>query len=84
MGTQYQFSTVFAGLWYRHARQNADAMIGVIGFRKDSWKLAYSFDYTLSKLGIGLGGSHEISILFNKMPEKRKKKNIQDCFEAFN
>lgn len=82
-GAQYQFSTVFAGLWYRHARRNADAAIGVIGVRKGVWKFAYSFDYTLSSLGIDLGGSHELSIGISLDEVIRQKVDISDCFEAF-
>lgn len=83
LGTQYQFSTVFAGIWYRIARHNGDAVIGTLGFRKDFWKLTYSFDYTTSSLGIGLGGSHELSLLFNFESVTKEKKNISDCFDAF-
>ncbi len=82
-GAQYQFSTVFAGLWYRHARRNADAVIGVLGVRKGIWKFAYSFDYTLSSLGIDLGGSHELSIGISLDEVIRQKVDISDCFEAF-
>ncbi|HEX5625148.1 MAG TPA: PorP/SprF family type IX secretion system membrane protein, partial [Saprospiraceae bacterium] len=83
LGAQMQFSTVFAGLWYRQARQNPDALIGVFGFKKGLWKMAYSFDYTLSSLGISQGGSHEISMGIYLDEIYREKPDINDCFEAF-
>lgn len=83
IGAQYQFSTVFAGMWYRHTRKNPDALIGVLGFKKGAWKVGYSFDYTLSDLGIQQGGSHELSIGIYLDAIIKEKLNIQDCFQAF-
>ncbi len=83
LGAQYQFSTVFAGLWYRQARNNSDALIGVLGFKKGAWKMGYSFDYTLSQLGIAQGGSHELSLGIFLGEIRKEKPNINDCFEAF-
>ncbi|MBK7737394.1 MAG: PorP/SprF family type IX secretion system membrane protein [Saprospiraceae bacterium] len=83
LGAQYQFSTVFAGLWYRHARNNTDALIAVLGFKKGAWKMGYSFDFTLSQLGIAQGGSHELSLGLFLGEIRKEKANINDCFEAF-
>ena len=83
IGAQYQISTIFAGVWYRHTRKNPDAIIGVFGFKKGAWKLGYSFDYTLSDLGIDQGGSHELSLGIYLDEILKEKPNIQDCFEAF-
>jgi type IX secretion system PorP/SprF family membrane protein len=83
IGAQYQISTIFAGLWYRHTRKNPDALIGVLGFKKGVWKIGYSFDFTLSDLGIDQGGSHELSIGIFLDEIIKEKANIQDCFEAF-
>jgi len=84
LGTQLQFSTVFAGLWYRQARNNPDALISVLGFRLGDYKIAYSFDLTVSSLTLGQGGSHEFSFLYHPFSGKRKSKDINNCFEAFN
>jgi type IX secretion system PorP/SprF family membrane protein len=83
IGTQYQLSTVFAGLWYRHTRKNPDALIGEIGLKKGAWKFAYSFDYTISQLSISQGGTHELSLGIFLNEVIKEKPNIQDCFEAF-
>lgn len=83
IGAQYQFSTVFAGLWYRQAKKNPDALIGLVGFKKGVWKFGYSYDYTLSSLGNGTGGSHELSLGIFLGEIWKEKKNINDCFDAF-
>ncbi|MDQ3141224.1 MAG: PorP/SprF family type IX secretion system membrane protein [Bacteroidota bacterium] len=83
VGLNYQYSSVFTGLWFRYARQSPDALIALVGFRKEFWKLAYSFDYTLSDIEISQGGSHELSLLINLASTLKKKPNVSDCFEAF-
>lgn len=83
IGAQLQFSSVYTGLWYRHVRKNPDALIAVFGIRKGIWKIGYSFDFTLSELGIGQGGSHEISIGINLDEIYKVKGDVSDCFEAF-
>lgn len=83
IGTQYQISKLFAGLWYRYAKQNPDAIIGVFGIKSGAWKIGYSFDFTLSDLGIEQGGSHELSLGIYLSEIMREKANISDCFEAF-
>lgn len=67
---QGQFSQIDAGLyidvepmtfgfWYR----NQDAIIGLIGLRQGPLSFAYSYDYTISTLGIiNSGGTHELSL----------------------
>ncbi len=81
-GSQLQFQTLFIGLWYRHARSNPDAIIGVLGIRKGGLKMAYSFDFTVSSLTLGQGGSHEISLLYSQ--SKPRKSSYVKCFEGFN
>ncbi len=58
-------SFMYFGLAYRHAIKNSDSVIGIIGFRKSKFRLAYSYDYTVSKLINRSGGSHELSFTFN-------------------
>ena len=62
------------GLRYR----NDDNMIGSIGFRVKSFRIAYSYDLTISKLGIVAAGSHELSlsVFFNR-------KNVPSEFLPF-
>lgn len=53
-----------AGVWLRHCFGNPDAAIFLVGFQQKNYKLEYSFDYTLSRLTIGSGGAHEVSMVF--------------------
>jgi type IX secretion system PorP/SprF family membrane protein len=55
---------LIAGLWLRHCFGNPDAAILLLGFQHMNYKFEYSFDYTLSRLKIGTGGAHEISLVF--------------------
>ena len=50
------------GLAYRRGFNNSDAIIIFLGYEIDRYKIGYSYDLTVSKLGIPSGGAHEISI----------------------
>lgn len=53
---------VVGGLWFRHVIFNSDAIILVVGFEQERYKIHYSFDYTISKLTFPSSvGAHEIS-----------------------
>jgi type IX secretion system PorP/SprF family membrane protein len=64
------------GLWYR----TGDAFIALIGIQQHSFKIGYSYDVTISKLGNATYGSHEISIcqVFQCKPV-RKKFRVVSC-----
>ncbi len=83
VAVQYNMHHILVGLGYRHARQNPDAIILGFGLRKGMWKLGYSFDWTISRLGLGLGGGHECSFLVNLRSNSKKRSVTSDCFEAF-
>ncbi len=82
-GAQIQLDKMIAGAWYRHAGLNGDAIIGMIGWKYDIFKVCYSFDYTVSNLGISSGGSHEIGIMVNLDKFYPQKNNYNNCFEIF-
>ena len=50
------------GLAYRRGFNNSDALIILLGYELDKYKIGYSYDLTLSRLGMSSGGAHEISI----------------------
>lgn len=53
-----------AGLWFRQTvgyYGNSDALIALIGFRKDRFKFGYSYDITVSSAKSAVPGSHEVS-----------------------
>jgi len=83
IGGIYQISSLQLGLFYRQSRQNSDALIAMLGFKKGIYRFSYSFDYTLSDLGISQGGSHEIGIGINLAPIRQRSKVRTDCFDAF-
>lgn len=62
IGTYFTFAPFVGGLWYRHAFENPDAVIVLLGLQYNNLKFGYSFDYTLSTLAIASGGAHEISV----------------------
>jgi type IX secretion system PorP/SprF family membrane protein len=64
----YPFVT---GLWLRHNFENPDALIVLLGFQQPQFKIGYSFDYTLNKMGLSAGGAHEVSFVwFLPCPKK--------------
>jgi type IX secretion system PorP/SprF family membrane protein len=53
---------IVAGVWLRHCFGNPDAAIFLVGYQQRNYKVEYSYDYTISRLKIGSGGAHEISL----------------------
>ncbi len=52
------------GLWFRQAFgtfKTSDALMMMVGFRKDKFKFAYSYDITVSDARSAVPGSHEVS-----------------------
>ena len=43
---------------------SAESIIAILGYTYEKLSIGYSFDYTLSDLGIRSGGAHEISIAY--------------------
>ncbi len=55
---------IVTGLWYRQTLGtfgNSDALMVLLGFRKDRLKIGYSYDITVSSARSAVPGSHEIS-----------------------
>jgi len=63
-GMYLNFYPFVTGLWLRHNFENPDAMIAMLGIQQPTFKMGYSFDFTLSKLGLPAGGAHEISFVW--------------------
>ena len=73
IGTYIRYENFTAGAWYR----NRDAFILCLGIQTPKFKIGYSYDITVSKLGNGVsGGSHEVSLGFN-LACKKKAKNFR-------
>lgn len=82
-GALINVNQIFGGLAYRQSGNNSDAVIASVGGKSGIFKISYSFDYTVSGLTIGSGGSHEISVVmnFDKLLPKESKYN--DCLMLF-
>lgn len=74
MGLYIKSGALTYGVWYR----NKDAFIATVGLETDNFKLGYSYDVTLSKLGVASGGSHEVSLglVFPCKPKKKRYRTI--------
>jgi type IX secretion system PorP/SprF family membrane protein len=76
LGVYISKGPIVGGLWYR----NADAVVALVGFQQDMVKMGYSYDITVSKLGIVTAGSHEISFqLLFKCRGHRPKFRTVSC-----
>jgi type IX secretion system PorP/SprF family membrane protein len=63
-GMYLNFYPFVTGLWFRHNFENPDALIVLLGFQQSFFKVGYSYDLTLSKMGTSAGGAHEISFVW--------------------
>jgi hypothetical protein len=41
-----------------------EAFVALLGYRQDNFSIGYSYDMTISNLGLPSGGAHEISIAY--------------------
>ncbi len=90
-GIYYELSPVVLGVWYRglpiksngYGVMNHDAVAILFGFQAARYKFGYSYDVTVSKLGISnSAGSHELSLVYqwaNKSNTRSKKIRIMPC-----
>ncbi len=85
-GVYFTFEPIVLGLWYRgipfktfEEFSNNESAVFLIGISSNNLNIGYSFDYTLSELGIGSGGAHEISIAYEFPLRSRKipPKNVR-------
>ena len=70
-GMYFDTDPVLFGLWYRGIPFKKfdtfymnEALIFMVGLNTNGFNIGYSFDYTLSAIGIASGGAHEISISY--------------------
>ena len=83
LGAYMQKDILFGGIWMRHTIKNIDALIFSAGVNLDAIKISYSFDLTLSSLGIQSGGSHELGITIGLKKLEKKESKLNDCFSLF-
>jgi len=92
VGVFYEFHGIGAGLSYRGipffkryklGYANHDAVIVLLGYNNDNIQIGYSFDFTISKLGVSnTMGSHEVSLVnrFNFKQSKKRKYKKKSLF----
>jgi type IX secretion system PorP/SprF family membrane protein len=78
---------VYAGLYFRSAFANSDAVIVMAGLKRGVFKFGYSYDATVSSLE-STGGTHELSLVLNfhdskKVQFRRNTRRFTDCPEIF-
>lgn len=83
VGAYVDFGAFFTGLWYRDTANNGDAVIGSLGVRSGIFKISYSYDLTVSGLGVNSGGSHELGIILNFDSLLPQKSKYNDCLSLF-
>lgn len=96
VGLYFTLEPLVLGTWYRGVPfkkvndfVNNESIVLLIGFTrlgaKDAINIGYSFDYTISQLGIGSGGAHEFSLVYTwpmRNPRKPpREKMIIPCPE---
>jgi type IX secretion system PorP/SprF family membrane protein len=87
LGVYLTLQPVIFGLWYRGipVKQfenfpNNEALVFMVGVTQKNLSLGYSYDYTLSQLGIAAGGAHEISLMvsFNWGDPRKPPREVRE------
>ncbi|PLX13048.1 MAG: hypothetical protein C0594_01675, partial [Marinilabiliales bacterium] len=92
MGAYWMKKPLVLGFWYRGipgikaykpGYANNDAAMILVGYRLFDMSIAYSYDFTISRLVNSTAGSHEISIQFeffqDQKIKRRQKRVIVPC-----
>jgi len=89
LGAYYTVRQINFGAWYRGiplkayqpGYQNNESLVVLVGYEHTKGiSIGYSYDLTLSRLAGHSGGAHEISIVYETRPKrKRPKKRIVPC-----
>lgn len=81
LGLYFNIYPLVIGAWFRNNFENSDAVIGLVGFQHEKFKVGYSYDYTISPLtNSGTHGAHEISFawLFECRQKTFRHRAIKD------
>ena len=92
LGTSVQLDPLVIGLWYRGLPLNKnsaesissrESLIGQIGIQNNRFSFGYSYDFTVSGLGIGSGGAHELSFSYILNWDFGQRKSYQRYRQSF-
>jgi len=71
LGAYLTLSPLVIGAWYRgiplknnSSASTRESIVALLGYRQDNFSIGYSYDMTISNLGLPSGGAHEISIAY--------------------
>lgn len=86
VGAYFTIEPIVFGLWYRglpykpvEQQSNRDAIVMMFGVNLLSGlNIGYSFDYTVSQLGIQSGGAHELSLSWTLPNDNQGKPSRRD------
>ena len=86
VGAYFSLEPIVFGLWYRglpykpvEQQSNRDAIVMMVGVNLLSGlNIGYSFDYTVSQLGIQSGGAHELSLSWTLPNQHQGKPSRRD------
>ncbi|MEY1639751.1 PorP/SprF family type IX secretion system membrane protein [Tenuifilum osseticum] len=84
LGLYFMNEPLSFGFWWRgmpkgKVNKRIDALAFMVGYKFDNLSVGYSYDFTISRLGIGSGGSHEISLAMTFKTVVRKRWKALPC-----
>lgn len=92
LGTYVQIDPLVLGLWFRGLAlnkttatsfSNRESLIGLIGIQNNRYSFGYSYDFTVSGLGLGSGGAHELSFSYVLNWDFGQRKSYQRYRQSF-
>lgn len=75
----FLFGTWYRGIPLAKKYPGSDAVAFLFGYKLNEWSIAYSYDFTVSRLGIGSGGSHEIAAIYTFKVKTKKRYRAIPC-----
>jgi type IX secretion system PorP/SprF family membrane protein len=85
LGTEFFFEPLVLGVWYRglptkYSLPNNESLIFLLGINLPvGTDLGYSFDFPISKLGLGpTGGAHEVSVRYVFLSKHAKQRRYSN------
>lgn len=87
MGLYWFKEPLVLGFWYRgipfiNQEKRGDAIALLAGYKIENFSMAYSYDFTISKLVSSTGGAHEISMIYQfKTTRKKQRHHMIPCPE---
>lgn len=84
LGLYWYREPLMFGAWYRgiplvKEYPGRDAVAFLLGYNHNNLSVAYSYDFTVSRLGVGSGGSHEIALIYKFKIEIPKRYRAIPC-----